>query len=449
MAVSQRAGTGRGWALLFIAMYLAIVILPMAVAAFQGTPGQLPFLVMALMAPLAGYAVLCLQVLTAARIPLFERPFGLDIVLRFHRNMGTFALALIIAHPLLLAAAGGGAGLLIGLAVPWPVWIGRITLLALLANVILSLSLKRLGFTFERWRFLHDLLGPLILVLGFIHSGFIGEDLRLTSLKAFWIIAFGGAVLLFLYHRIIRPVLLRRRPYRVIGVKAEAPGVWTVTLSPPSGSGVFDYLPGQFHFITFLRGRGLPVEEHHWTISSSPAQEGQVGSTIKALGDFTSTMGETRVGDAAAVQGPFGRFSFLLHPGEMDLVFVAGGIGITPLMSMLRYMQDAGDLRDVLLLYGNRSEGDIVFAGELSRIEASGRPRLRVVHVLSAPGQGWEGERGFVDGEKILRHCSHDFTGKSFYLCGPQGMLDALSSLLLERGVPAGRIRTEIFSFLD
>jgi ferredoxin-NADP reductase len=244
-------------------------------------------------------------------------------------------------------------------------------------------------------------------------------------------------------------MILELNPYRVTEVKPEAPGVWSVKLSPPPGSRVFDYLPGQFQFITFYRDRELPAEEHHWTISSSPARDELVGSTIKALGDFTSTMGETRAGDKAAVQGAFGRFSFLLHPEETDLVFAAGGIGITPLMAMLRYMQDVGDIRDVLLLYGNKAEGEIVFRDELARIEAGGHPRLRVVHVLSSPGQGWTGERGFVDGEKVRKFCHGDLAGRAFYLCGPRGMLSSLTAALKGMGVPGAKIRTEIFSLID
>jgi ferredoxin-NADP reductase len=174
-----------------------------------------------------------------------------------------------------------------------------------------------------------------------------------------------------------------------------------------------------------------------------------VSSTIKALGDFTSTMGQTRVGDRAAVHGGFGRFSYVLYPKERDLVFIAGGIGITPLMSMIRHMQDTRDTRQVLLLYANKDQSGIVFSRELSEIEAGGHPSLRVVHVLGSPGPGWKGETGFVDEEKILRLCGDDLDGKIFYVCGPSGLIDAVLDALTGLGVEDYRIRIEIFSFLD
>ncbi|HQJ08742.1 MAG TPA: oxidoreductase, partial [Deltaproteobacteria bacterium] len=237
--------------------------------------------------------------------------------------------------------------------------------------------------------------------------------------------------------------------YRVIEVRPEASDVWTIKLAPPEGRKIEEYLPGQFHFITFYRDRSLPVEEHHWTISSPPSQGEYVSSTIKALGDFTSTMGETKTGDVAAVHGAFGRFSYLFHPEERDLVFVAGGIGITPLMSMIRYMHDVRDARNVVLFYGNQKEDQIVFRDELSNIESEGYPSLKVVHVISSPEKEWTGETGYVDREKIRKHCGDNLQGKAFYLCGPAGMLEAVASALKGMGVADRQIRTEIFSFLD
>ena len=201
--------------------------------------------------------------------------------------------------------------------------------------------------------------------------------------------------------------------------------------------------------MTFHRAPGLPVEEHHWTISSSPAQKDTISSTIKGVGDFTKTIPQTRPGDTATVHGSFGRFSHVLHPHERDLVFLAGGIGITPLMSMLRYMRDMDDDRSVLLLYGNRTEKDIVFRRELEEMAAGKRPDLTVVHILSGAGTDWTGETGHVDRERIKKYCEADLSEKIFYVCGPQKMAEALIKTLFEMGVSKSRIRQEIFSFLD
>jgi predicted ferric reductase len=398
---------------------------------------------------LLGFMLLVLQPLLAARIKWIESPFGLDIVIRFHKQMALFALLLLLLHPLLLAAGGSGWRLLIGLDLPWYIYAGKVALLLLVANVILSHYQRKLGLKFETWRRLHDIVGPALIVLVFVHSWTAGHDLNLMLLKLLWAGLLLLASLLFLYHRFLRPRQLKRRAWKVSEVRKECEDVWSVKLAPPDSHPPYDYLPGQFHFITFLRGRNLPEEEHHWTISSSPAQGSAVSSTIKALGDFTATIGDTRPGDRAAVHGAFGRFSYLLHPGERDLVFLAGGIGITPLMSMLRHMRDSRDTRKVLLLYANRDASQVVFKEELARIEESRFPALKVVHVISSAPADWPGERGRLDQEKIERLCGPDLSPKTFYVCGPPAMSKAVIAALKELGAADGQIRQEIFSFLE
>ena len=225
--------------------------------------------------------------------------------------------------------------------------------------------------------------------------------------------------------------------------------MWTVKLAPPKGERCYDYLPGQFHFLTFHRGRNLPVEEHHWTISSSPSEMDTISSTIKELGDFTATIGQTKPGDTATAHGAFGRFSYVLHQDERDLVFIAGSIGITPLMSMLRHMCDTQSTISVLLLYGNRSEEDIVFRQELSEIEAGGSPRLKVVHVLSKPTESWCGETGRIDGQKIQEFCGRNLREKAYYICGPPAMISATIKNLRDFSVANAQIHVEVFAFLD
>ena len=339
-----------------------------------------------------------------------------------------------------------GGGQVLGFSQPWYIWVGKAGLVLLLIHTLISVYSNRVGLTFEQWRRIHYVLAPLIIVLVFVHSMEAGDDLKLPQVQILWVILLAAAAAAYIYHKIIIPARLRRSPYRVVDVQPEAPKVWTVKLAPPEGEALYAYQPGQFHFITFNRGPNLPTEEHHWTISSSPTQKGFVSSTIKESGDFTATIGLTKPGDTALVQGPFGRFSYTLYPKEKDFVFIAGGIGMTPLMSMLRHMRDTKAEVDVMLLYANRTEKDIVFREELAAIEAGDAPRLKVVHILSAPEPGWNGETGYVDREKIARYLSDNMSEKAFYVCGPPAMNTKVIETLLAMGVPYPRIHTEIFS---
>jgi len=432
-----------------IILYLLLIIFPVLAAALWGARvGHTLLWEMGRNCALMGFLLLALQAVLAARFQVLERSFGFDVLIRFHKHMGVVAVVLLVSHPLLLALGGGGVRLLIRLGAPWTIMVARLGLLLLIVNVLFSVFSERMRLKFERWRLMHDLLAPAILVLGFLHSRRIGGDLRIPVLRWYWTIIFVLFLAVFVYHRWVRPWRLSRRPWKVSEVTKEVGRVWSVKLVPPEGQRVFDYLPGQFQFITFHRGRGLPVEEHHWTISSSPARRESVTSTIKELGDFTATIGQTKSGDTATVHAPFGRFSYLLRPGEKDLVFIAGGIGITPLIGMLRHMRDTRADLSVLLIYANRSEGEIAFRQEIDQMAGGERPRLSVVHLLSKPGDGWSGEKGRLDREKLQRYCQARFQERTFYLCGPPPMIAAVVSALKELGVDDGRIETEIFSLL-
>jgi len=437
-------------ALHLILLYLAFVLLPVTLVTFLAPDTDSYLAELGKDCALVAFAILVLQFVLAPRFKWLERPFGFDIVIRFHQHMALFALSLLIAHPLLLALNKKSLKLLIGLKLPWYIWAGKIGLLLLFANVLFSRWRRPFKISFEKWQLGHDTLAPLLLAVIFVHSWRAGhDDLVPGPLRPLWLLAATVALLLFIYHKRVRPAGLRKRPYTVTEVRREADKVWTVEMKPPAGEVVPEYLPGQFHFVTFFREPDLPVEEHHWTISSSPTDRSRISSTIKELGDFTATIGRTKAGDTAAVHGAFGRFSCALHPEEKDLVFIAGGIGITPLMSMLRYMRDRREECSVLLLYGNNKRDEIVFGDELAAIEAGGRPRLRVVHVLNKEQRDWQGERGFIDGEKIDRLCGLELTGKTFYVCGPPPMLRIVIAALKERDVADQSIRTEIFSFVD
>ncbi len=391
------------------------------------------------------FPVLAMQPVLAARFREISAPYGLDMVVDFHKYMGAAIVAAAILHPLLLAYGGHGLSLLISLDVPWQIWVGKAALLLLVVHAGISLFRKKSGLDFERWRTIHDILGPAVLVLVAVHSFFIGGDIQhVSALKVIWVLALLAGAGVFVFHKFVRPKRLPR--YTVKTVEPAAKNVWTLT--PPEGRSP-KYLPGQFHFLTFHRDATLPEEEHHFTISSSPSEAGIIASTIKESGDFTRTIGKTRPGDTVSVQGPFGRFTHVEEDPERPLVFIAGGIGITPVRAMLRSMADTGADRRVILLYANKTVDDIVFREELEAIAQTGRPRLEVVHILSRAGTDWSGPAGHVDKEMIRERCGDVLDTAVFFVCGPLGMARAVLRDLKELGVADSRIRREEFMLLD
>lgn len=436
---------GKAWAAFVLTLYPLLAVAPLLIfAALNRVSDHLRGAEVGVDCAIVGFTILALQFVITARLSWVEAPFGLDVVLVFHRAMALVATALLCVHPILVAQEEGWS-LLAGWRVPWFIWAGRLTLALLLLQVIASLSRRVIRLSYDQWRRVHNPIAFTILTLGFIHSLAAGDDM--TGAGVFvWCLLVTAAVGLWLYSRVARPRLLLRDPFRMIEVRSEAPRVWTLTLEPPRRR-PFHFVPGQFGFLR-VYGGAVPPEEHPFTIASSPARSGRISLTIMESGTFTAGLGRVRPGDRATVHGPFGRFSHTLHPGEDDLVFVAGGVGITPLMSMLRSMRDRREPRRVLLAYASRTAADLLFTDELNAMQAGGYPALKVVHVLGAPPASWPGEigeTGRLDANRLVRLCG-GVEGKAFYLCGPPPMMAALAHGLQRTGVDARHIHAERFA---
>ncbi|NNM87221.1 MAG: oxidoreductase [Phycisphaerae bacterium] len=393
-----------------------------------------------------------LQFVMAARIPRLESPFGLDYLLRFHRAMGILAVLMLLAHPILLAWSANRWWLLTRLVVPWPVQLGRLALLALIVTVITAIWRQSLRMEYQRWRRWHGRMVVFILVLAFVHSLVLGiggrgrGDLAAWPVRAVWIALAACAVGVYVYHRWFHLFYHRKILHEVTHVKQESRDVWTLKFTPVSPGTKRVHVPGQFHYITLLTPN-VPPEEHPFSISSSPASADGVTSTIKIAGDFTALIPKIKPGDRAYIRGPFGRFSYLAGTPKRPLVLIAGGVGITPLMSMLRYLRDTRANRPALLVFVNRSQEDIIFREELAAMESLDRPQVRVVHVLSRPSADWQGCRGRLDRSMLAELLGGKVVEKDFYVCGPPTMAEATLRILREMGVPRSSIYSEQFSY--
>ncbi|MFO1425831.1 MAG: hypothetical protein U1F11_02435 [Steroidobacteraceae bacterium] len=161
-------------------------------------------------------------------------------------------------------------------------------------------------------------------------------------------------------------------------------------------------MPGQFAWLT-LRASPFAMREHPFSIASSPEQPQRIEFAIKELGDFTATIKDIRPGEIAWVDAPYGDFGIDRCAGAQAAVFVAGGIGIAPILSMLRALAERGDRRPLWLFYGNRVLERVAFREELDRLAQ--RLDLKVVHVLLEPPADWSGERGFVSQQVLGGTC--------------------------------------------
>lgn len=232
---------------------------------------------------------------------------------------------------------------------------------------------------------------------------------------------------------------------RVGRIFQETPDVKTFRLLNPLGGVLpFTYLPGQFLTVT-VTSDGTPVKRSY-TIASSPTQHDYAEITVKHdEGGVVSGVLHARVpeGDLLECSGPSGSFIFTGRECTCILL-IGGGVGITPLMSVLRYLTDRAWPGDIFLIYGCKSPRDIIFREELEYLQRR-HPNLRVVITVSHPeGTDWKGPTGRITAE-LIRQSVSDLAARYVHICGPVPMMEAAKKMLAELGVPPGRIKTEAF----
>lgn len=236
--------------------------------------------------------------------------------------------------------------------------------------------------------------------------------------------------------QVVRRKRKRRVSYTIAATEKVTHDTWRLLLAGPR----LEHQPGQYIVMRRIRAGEKP-EPHAFSISSAPRAE-HLELTVKEVGDFTATIGTTRPGETVSVDGPFGSFSYNEHDAS-HLVFIAGGIGITPFLSMLRDLAYRDFDRQVSLIWGNKAERDMAYRSEIETL-AEQYPQFKLVHILSEQ-ETWEGEKGYVGAELLQREL--DFAPDSqYFICGPAPMIDIVMQLLLDFNIPHERIHTEKFT---
>lgn len=432
-----------------LGFYLLLALAPLFVAAAVHEPAGRsvavgPHAFTSALASAAGFvalAFLALEFLLVARVRLVSTPIGTDALALLHRQMGIAAAAFALAH-VVLAIAGGAASVrwLDPFRGAWPPRLGAIALWSALVVVIAAIARRRLPVSYETWRASHRLLALVIVGCGVAHALGAGaaaserpENVVLVAL------ALGVGALAF-HHRLLRPLALFRRPWRIVENRARGGSTRTLVLAPDGHAGMrFD--AGQFAWL-ITGSSPFSRAQHPLSLASSAAREdGHVELAIKALGDWSSTtVPALAPGTRVWLDGPFGAFTpeRVAAPG---FVLLAGGIGITPMRSIVLTLRERRDPRPIVLFHAAARRDRAVFT-ELAELADE---RLSVVPVYEEGDLDPRVERGRIDAALLARRLPPDFRRWAFFVCGPAPMMDALERDLRTLGVPAEQIHSERF----
>jgi ferredoxin-NADP reductase len=233
---------------------------------------------------------------------------------------------------------------------------------------------------------------------------------------------------------------------RVAAIVRETPHVKTFRLVEPNGRPVpFTFVPGQF--LTFSAQMDGKTIRRSYTIASPPTRNSYVEITVKREdeGEFSRFLHDKiSVGSMLQVRGPSGVFTF--DGGNADsVVLIAGGVGITPMMCVIRYLTDKSWPGEIFLVFATRSTDEFLFREELEYLQRR-YPKLHVVAAVGTRTEGtaWMGLEGEIT-KDALAHAVPTIEKRRVHLCGPPPMMDAIRRILSELDVPVSQIKTEAF----
>ena len=340
-SAAGRIRNARGWIVLGV-----IVLTPIAVWAtarpldsrFAGTTATLGSL--ANITGLAAVAAFAGNLIIAGRLKPVARLFGgLEAMYAAHRRIAVAALALVVAHAVLAAGHADGLRLFLP-AAGWAVFAGTIALACMAAALTLTFFVP---LSHERFVLVQRALGVTFAIAA-LHAVGVPGLRSATPLLVVVAVLTAVALAAFVYRSLLTTVLARRHRYVVAAVNALDDTVVEIRLEPV-GRGIA-FMPGQFIFVSF-RSAAVSREPHPYSIASAPGN-GTLAVVVKALGDHTAALKGLTPGARADIEGPYGTFSYLNVPNVRQ-IWIAGGIGVTPLLSMARNL-DGSDRRDRLLL---------------------------------------------------------------------------------------------------
>ena len=421
---------------------------------------------------MVAFALLAVQFVLSGRIGAVTGRVGIDVIMHFHQLAAKVITLALLIHPLLYvvplllsdpAAAVAQLVAMIGSGAFASGVLAWVILFGLIATAVLR---HWLPLPYEAWRLSHGLGAAALAIAGLHHAVSVGSYSAAVTMAQLWIVLVALTLALIVYIYVVKPWQLSQRPYYVSHVFRVAEGMWSVTLWPAKLQpiGVFTrglptkitqaipFEAGQFAWVT-IGVTPFILSDHPLSIASAPGDRPRFRFVVKELGDFSKTLGKIAVGTRAYIDGPYGTFTLsqaeaTLPRGESarGLAFIAGGVGIAPILSLLRDRKAAGEQRPMRLLYGNRAASQIVARDELAALETASDFRVR--HVVSEPPLDWPGGLGVLDAATVADWIDWpDAAEWIYFVCGPLAMMDQVECTLIAKGVPPARIISERFQY--
>ncbi|MDR9428446.1 MAG: ferredoxin reductase family protein [Salibaculum sp.] len=433
------------------ALYLVVCLVPLVLALMRDVAPTVTWEIAAAGLGLIGLAAMAVQFVTSGRFQLISGRLGIDRVMAFHKTAAWWVLGALLLHPLAYVVPTVQADPALGLErliayLTLPQYRTGVIALGALALLVLGSALReRLPLRYEAWRGAHVVLAITAVAGGLHHAATVGRFSVLGALQGYWwgVGAAVAGILAVLYG--LRWARLHRRPWRLASVTRRADRMWELDIQPAPGTAPMPYRAGQFVWIT-EGARRFPLFDHPFSIADSPRRAG-LRLIVKEAGDFTNRIGDLAPGTPMGVDGPYGHFTLEGHADDAVLL-IAGGVGVAPIMGLLRDLRARGHDRPVRLAYAVGTPDNLACADEIAA--AAGDLDLETLLLSETPGPDWPGEVGRLDRARLqdmLRDLDPQET--MAMMCGPGPMVTAVADTLIDLGLPMERVLYERFDYSE
>lgn len=236
-------------------------------------------------------------------------------------------------------------------------------------------------------------------------------------------------------------------PFLLTDLIRETPDTLTYVIKPRDGGEIPAFKPGQFINLFLNHENCPPKMARAYSIASSPTTRDRYELTIKIQGTFPQFLKDLKPGHLFGVTNPVGHFVFdqAVMP---HVVLLGAGVGVTPLMGILRYCTYLQLTNKITFINANKTVEDTIYHKELTEYQAKQNPHLDLVlsYTRLSPEDPWTGERGRIDWDMVTRHVEKPMD-VHYFICGPDAMNKGLSALLIEKGCPKERVKLENMGF--
>jgi len=437
--------------------YLLLLLLPFLIAQGVGVQFENSYRIVVSCVTLLAMMAFFVQFPLAGRIkqiPLFA---NIDWSVAKHRKVGQYLGVFFFCHPFLILAPK----LLLSFDDFTAAFMRAITAHGMLTGVLAWLAMgiwvlsaiykDRLPMRYETWRLLHLLGFIVILTLATLHITEVGTHGQYNQLfNLLWWLLYLFAVAMLIFNYTIKPDHIKGKPFTISAIEQISECDWQLSIESTTAQ-KFDFEAGQFAWLN-TSGSAYNLEQHPFSIAVEENKQSQLSFIIRELGDYTRRLNELSVGQTVFVDGPYGSMSLAHSKYAAGITLIAGGVGIAPMLSLLRQLSKDNDPRPIRLLYANQNMARMVCLDELLGFthhmqnfnlqlftDQKENPKVPLIPY-------WN--HGFIDKRAIdttiIEANKQDW---EVYLCGPQGMMQATTKNLKQLGISSSHIHFEQLSF--